>query len=152
MPFTVSGASASSGLPVTYTIKSGPATISGTTITPTDIGSVVVEASQAGNADYNAATPVDQTIAVIKATQTISFTVSPSTAAENFGPFTVSGASASSGLTITYTIKSGPATISGTTITPTGIGSVVVEASQAGNADYNAAIPIDQTILLNYGG
>ncbi len=146
-PFTVSGASASSGLKITYTIKSGMATISGSTITPTDVGALVIEASQAGDADYNAATPVDQTIIVGKANQTISFKVTPSTV-DNGKSFIVSGASASSGLTITYTIKSGPATIFGTTITPTGSGSVVVEASQAGNAQYNAATPVDQTIKV----
>ncbi len=146
-PFTVSGASASSGLKIAYTIKSGMATISGTTITPTDVGPLVIEASQAGDADYNTATPVDQTIIVGKANQTISFKVTPSTTG-NGKSFTVSGATASSGLTITYTIKSGPATISGTTITPNGSGSVVVEASQAGNAEYNAAIPVDQTIKV----
>ena len=146
-PFTVSGASASSGLKITYTIKSGMATISGTTITPMDVGLLVIEASQDGDADYNAATPVDQTISVVKANQTISFKVTPSTA-DNGKSFTVSGASSSSGLTITYAIKSGPAIISGTTITPTGSGRVVVEASQAGNADYNPATPVDQTITV----
>ncbi len=54
-------------------------------------------------------------------------------------PFQIS-ATASSGLAVSYTIVSGPATISGTTITLTGQpGTVTVRANQWGNANYNAA-------------
>ena len=53
-PFTV-GATNSSGLPVTFAIVSGPATIAGSTITVTNTGLVVVSASNAGNSDYNPA-------------------------------------------------------------------------------------------------
>jgi hypothetical protein len=53
--------SASSGLAVTYSIT-GPATLKGTTLTLTGPGTVSVTASQAGNVNYNAATPVTQTI------------------------------------------------------------------------------------------
>ncbi|WP_205502487.1 PA14 domain-containing protein [Rufibacter psychrotolerans] len=59
-PFTIS-ATATSGLPVSFRIVSGPATISGNTITLTGMqGEVVVEASQAGNDEYAAAEPVIQ--------------------------------------------------------------------------------------------
>ena len=60
-------------------------------------------------------------------------------------PFTVS-ANASSGLAVSYTIVSGPATVSGNTITLTGTeGTVTVRASQAGNAQYNPALDVDQS-------
>jgi parallel beta-helix repeat protein len=147
-PFTVT-ASASSGLPLTFRIVSGPATISGSTITLTGIGTVVVEASQAGNANYNAATPVSQSFAVVKGNQTISFAA---IAAQTYGnpPFTIS-ATASSGLQIIFRIVSGPATISGNTITLTGVGTVVVEASQPGNTNYNAATPVSQSFTSKLG-
>lgn len=62
--FSVSAA-ASSGLPVSFSIVSGPATIAGNTITLDGVvGTVVVEASQAGNANYNAATSVTQSFEV----------------------------------------------------------------------------------------
>ena len=52
---------ATSGLPISYSIVSGPATVSGSILTLSGtIGTVVVRASQAGNADYYAATDVDQ--------------------------------------------------------------------------------------------
>jgi CSLREA domain-containing protein len=64
-PFTVS-ATASSSLPVTFSVVSGPATISGNTVTITGGGSVTLRASQAGNATYNPAS-ADQTFSVAKA-------------------------------------------------------------------------------------
>src|SRR5208283_5026972 len=69
-PFTVS-ATASSGLPVAFSILSGPATISGNTITITGAGTVTVQASQAGNNSYQAATNVYQTFTVLPANVTI---------------------------------------------------------------------------------
>jgi uncharacterized protein (TIGR03437 family) len=54
-PFTIS-ATASSGLPVTFTVLNGPATISGSTVTITGLGQVTIQASQAGNGTFAAAT------------------------------------------------------------------------------------------------
>lgn len=56
-------------------------------------------------------------------------------------PFVVT-ATADSGLPVTLTIKSGSATISNGTLTLTGIGAVVVQASQAGNTNYAVAMPV----------
>jgi hypothetical protein len=60
------GATASSGLPVSYTI-SGPAALSGNTLTVTGAGVVAVTAFQTGNATYAAAPPVQQSFTVSKA-------------------------------------------------------------------------------------
>jgi len=55
-PFTVSG-TATSNLPLTYSIVSGPATISGNTVTLTGVaGNVVVRAHQVGDTAYYPAT------------------------------------------------------------------------------------------------
>ncbi|MBK9137390.1 MAG: SUMF1/EgtB/PvdO family nonheme iron enzyme [Verrucomicrobia bacterium] len=62
-PFTVS-ATASSGLPVTFRIVSGPATLSGTSVTLTGTGRVTIRAEQAGNDTYSAAA-VEQSFEVI---------------------------------------------------------------------------------------
>lgn len=64
--------------------------------------------------------------------------------------FTVSAA-ASSGLPVTLTIASGPATISGSTIHITGIGTVIVHAVQPGNPLWNAAPPVEQSFTVGYG-
>ncbi|MEK7678105.1 MAG: PQQ-binding-like beta-propeller repeat protein, partial [Verrucomicrobiota bacterium] len=213
-PFELA-ATASSGLPVTFSIVSGPATIFGNTITITGAGTVVVRASQPGNENYNPAPDVDRTFTVAKATATVTLgglnatydgspkpvTVSTvpaglattvtydgnTTAPVNAGnyavlavvneanyqgsadgtlviakapqtisfgalpnkvlgtpPFSVN-ATASSGLPVSFSIVAGPATISGSTVTVTGGGTVTVRASQAGNANYEAAPNVDQS-------
>lgn len=65
-------ATASSGLPVTYTSSnSSVATISGNTVTITGAGTATITASQAGNVDFFAATSVQQTLTVTKAVLTV---------------------------------------------------------------------------------
>jgi len=53
-------ATSSSGLPVSYKITSGPATVKDNQLTLTGTGTVIVEANQTGNTAYNAAWPVRQ--------------------------------------------------------------------------------------------
>jgi len=57
-PFEVTAPASSSNLPVTLRVKSGPATVSGNTVTLTGVGSVVLAANQAGNDNYSAASEV----------------------------------------------------------------------------------------------
>ena len=64
-------ATASSKLPVTFTVVSGPGTVKGNTLTITGAGTVVVEADQAGNATYMAAPPVQQSLLVDQAPLTV---------------------------------------------------------------------------------
>lgn len=67
-PFTIE-ATATSGLPVSFAIISGPATIDGNLITLSgDTGLVTVEATQPGGGQYNAATPVRQRFMVLSPT------------------------------------------------------------------------------------
>lgn len=146
-PFSIS-ATATSGLTVSFNIVSGPATISGNTITLTgQVGTVIVEASQGGNGQFNPAPNVQQSFNVTAPglqDQTISFspisnkfTTSP--------PFAIS-AIASSGLSVSFTIISGPATVSGNTVTLTGQeGTVIVEANQGGNAQFNPAPSVQRS-------
>src|SRR5439155_10218408 len=53
-----------SGLPVAYSLVSGPATLSGNVLTITGVGTVVVKAGQIGNADYNPAPDVTRSFTV----------------------------------------------------------------------------------------
>ncbi|MDO1451125.1 T9SS type A sorting domain-containing protein [Rhodocytophaga aerolata] len=63
-PFSLS-ASASSGLPVTFTVVSGPASVSGNILTLSGIeGVVTIRASQKGNSVYLAATDVERAFRV----------------------------------------------------------------------------------------
>jgi hypothetical protein len=57
-------AQASSGLPVTLTVTSGPASLSGNMLTVNGQGTVTITASQPGDSDFAEAAPVSQTFTV----------------------------------------------------------------------------------------
>ena len=69
-PFTLN-ATASSGLPVSYEVLSGPITLAGSTATITGTGTVEIRASQAGNTSFNAAATITETFTINKAPLTI---------------------------------------------------------------------------------
>ncbi len=147
-PF-VPTAAASSGLPVSFIVVSGPAIINAQTnvLTITGTGIVTVKANQPGDNLYDTAAPVTRTFTVNKASQIISFSAIPD---QNFGnpPITLS-ATATSGLPVSYTIISGPATISGNTLTLTGLGVVTVSANQNGDTNYLPATPVNNNFCIS---
>ena len=59
------GATASSGLPVTYTLNSGPVTLVDGFVTPIGVGEVSITATQAGDATHTPAQPVTRTFQVL---------------------------------------------------------------------------------------
>ncbi|MES2731011.1 MAG: leucine-rich repeat domain-containing protein [Bacteroidota bacterium] len=83
---------------------------------------------------------------VNKAVQTITFAALPNKTVGD-AAFTLM-ATASSGLPVSFSIVSGPATLSGTTLTLTGSGLVKVKASQAGNENYQAALAVEQAFTV----
>lgn len=136
-------ATATSGLPVTLAVLSGPGTLDEDELTATGAGTIVVRATQKGNTDYNAATPVDRSIVVSKAKQAIWFAAPPP---KTYGdpPFALS-ANVSSGLPVSFSVVAGPATIAGKFVTITGAGKVSIRAAQDGDDNYHAATPVDRT-------
>jgi hypothetical protein len=150
-PITLS-ATASSGLAVTFSVLSGPGSITGSTLTVTGTGTIVIAANQAGNSSYAAAPQVTQSIVVNTAlSQTITFTAPTSPVTYPVSPITLS-ATASSGLTVTFSVLSGPGSITGSTLTVTGTGTIVIAANQAGNSSYAAAPQVTQSIVVNASG
>ena len=99
-------ATATSGLAVTITVdgsSSGICSISGGAVSFQTPGSCVLDANQAGNGTYNAAPQVQQTFNVAKGNQTITFTSTAPGAAAVGGATYTAAATASSGLTVTFT-------------------------------------------------
>jgi hypothetical protein len=64
-------ATASSVLPVSFSIVSGPATVVGNNLTVTGTGTITVRASQNGNANWNAAATADQSFDAAQATLSV---------------------------------------------------------------------------------
>ncbi len=83
--------------------------------------------------------------ATTKQDQTITFTPP---ASQTVGSQLALSAAASSGLPVSFALVSGPATLNGNVLTFTGVGTVLVTASQAGNDYYNPAPSIQAAILV----
>ncbi|MBT1696640.1 T9SS type A sorting domain-containing protein [Fulvivirgaceae bacterium PWU4] len=141
-------ASASSGLPVTFT-SSNPAvaTVSGNTITLVGAGTTVIKANQSGDSRYASAQGVERTLTVRKRTQSITFSaLTEKILGET--DFQLA-ATTSSGLVISYA-SSDPAvaTVVGNTVTLRGAGETTITATQQGNAQFDAATPVSQTLVV----
>lgn len=118
-------------------------TYDGSSTPPTDAGSYEVVATIV-DTTYSGSTT--GTLVIGKADQTITFNA-PADQAYSTTPITLGG-TASSGLTVSYSIQSGPATVSGNSITLTGAGTVVVQANQSGNSNYNAAPAVTRSFAV----
>ncbi len=114
-------------------LNAGTQTLS-VTFTPTD------------STDYSPATQTAQ-LTVNKAAQTISFTP-PSSVAYGSGAITLTATGGASGNPVTFSLMSGPATLSGASLSFTGAGTVVLNANQAGNSNYLAATQVTQSIKV----
>ena len=127
------------------TLTPSVCTVSGRTVTIVTAGTCAIAADQAGDADYNAAARVTQSVTVAKASQTITFAT---LANKTYGnpDFAVS-ASASSGLPVSFA-ASASCTVSGSTVHITSPGSCTITASQLGNANYNPAAAVSQTFSI----
>ena len=145
-PVTINTTPGETANEVVYTIVSGPATVSGTVVTITGAGTLVVKATQEGSQNYNAAEVIKE-FSIAKAAQTISFT-SPSNKTFGDPAFDLTATGSGSGNPITFAIMSGPATVVNNTVTITGAGTIVVKASQAGNENYLGA-SVEQTFCSN---
>ena len=140
------------GLPITYTIQSGPATITSNTITITGAGTVKITASQIGNAQYNAAESVTQSLNILKGVQSISFSALSN---KSYGdaPFIVVATGGSSSSPVTFTSAdptiASCSGLNGSIVTILKAGTVSITASQIGDLFYDDAAPITQTLVID---
>jgi len=140
-------ATASSGLTVSFASTTPTiCTVTGTTAKLLIAGTCILQATQAGNADYAAAAIVQQNIAVHLASQTITF---PAVASQIVGANVTLGATASSGLAVSYTsVTTSVCTVAGSTATMVSAGACVIHATQAGNNVYSAAPLVSKDITV----
>ena len=143
------GSGGGSGNPVVLTASSasaGVCRVNDYMVNYIAAGVCVIDANQAGNATYWAATPVQQMITV-KQAQSITFNDPPASGATG-GSATVSAA-ASSGLPVVLAVgnpEAGVCTVSDGKVTYAAAGPCIIDANQAGNATY-AAAPQAQLII-----
>jgi len=106
---------------------------------------VTIAAGTLGATNYTF-TPVNGTLTIGKAAQTITFGTLPNVP-YGTAPITL-GATASSGLPVSYTVT-GPASLSGSRLTITGLGPITVTASQTGNTDYAGATSVSRSFTVS---
>ncbi len=141
-------ATATSGLTVTFASSTGTVcSVSGTTLTLLAAGACTVDASQAGNSTYGAASTVSRTFSVATAAQTISFNTP---ANQSFGAAPSSlVASASSGLVVVFASTTPTVcSVSGSTVTLLAAGTCSINATQAGNANTAAATAVLRSFVV----
>jgi hypothetical protein len=149
-------ATASSGLMVAFTLDaaSSGCTLSGSTVSFTGVGTCTIDANQAGNGEYEPAPQVHQVIEVAKGAQTITFTpTAPSSAPVGGRPYEFSATGGASGNPVIVTLEaaSSVCTLSGSTVSFTGVGTCKIDANQAGSAAYEAAPQVQQVITVVKG-
>jgi hypothetical protein len=119
-----------------------------------DPGSYSYEASYSGDSTYPGSTGACESFTVSKASQTIAFTSSLPSPAVDGGSYTPTATGGASGEPVVFSIASSSGTRvcslgnSGKTVTFTRAGTCVIDANQAGNADYNAATQQQQTFTV----
>ena len=146
--FQVSATGGGSSEPVTFA-ATGNCEVTGNTVHLTGAGTCTITASQAGNANYKAATSVEQSFTIDKASQAITF---GALADKTFGdPNFGLNATADSGLTVSYS-ATGNCSIVGANsdqVSIDGAGTCTITASQAGNANYKAATSVEQSFTID---
>jgi large repetitive protein len=145
-------ASTCSGLEITLSLVGsdpGVATMSGYTLTILGAGNLVITASQTGSdpLEFEGAPEVVRTLTVHKKGQTITF--APLPPKSRWDPPFTPGASASSGLSVSYqSSDESVAAIAGDKVVIKGAGTAVITARQAGNGNFEAALPSAQPLTV----
>jgi hypothetical protein len=151
-PFTVAATGGASGNPVTFaSFTPATCTVAGTTVTIVSAGACTIRASQTGNANYSAATDVDQTFTITQAAQAITGFAPASPVVFGAAPATLTATGGASGVPVVFTTTS-PATVCtvvGNVVTYVGVGTCNVTANQAGNTNYAAAPILTAAIVIN---
>jgi hypothetical protein len=118
-------------------LNAGSQTLSAT-LTPTD------------STDFKTAT-ASVTLTVNQAAQTITFTPPTSPVYYGISPITLGATGGASGAPVTFSIVSGPGSLSGTNnsiLTVTGTGAIVIAAHQAGSVNFAAAPQVTRSITV----
>jgi hypothetical protein len=148
---------ATSKLPVTLSVVSGPGSVtSSNKITASGAGSILIAANQAGNANYTAASQVTTTITIAKGSNSLTAfgaTTPASVTYTNGGTFTIAVPKGRASTPVTVTATGANVSSDGTTatITPTGAGSVVLTANQSGDDNWNSATAVTKTVTVAKG-
>lgn len=143
--------SSTSGLPVSFQVEDATiATVSNNQLTLLRAGATLITAQQGGNDLWEAAPVVSHELVVNKNTQVITF--APLTSTTFDMAYRDLDAVSDSGLPVTYTSdNTSIAQVDGNRLIFVGVGLVGITATQAGNEEWDAAVPVRQTLSIGKG-
>ena len=124
---------------VTYTYAGAGSTAYGPSVTrPTNAGSYIAKATVAATTNYVSATssPFAFEVSSINQGQTLTIT---STSTTYGTPLTLAASGGTGYGLVSFVVDSGPCTISGSTMTPTGAGTCMLTATKASDGNYLSA-------------
>ena len=136
VPLSVSGGTGTGA--ITYSVDSGPCTVSSTTLTPTASGTCVVSATKAQDSTYLAES-VSYSVVVAAADQA-SVTVTNTNTVVYGSTLALTATGGTGSGAFEFAPVSGPCTISGTTLTTTAVGDCVFHARKQADSGYNASL------------
>lgn len=147
----LSATGGASGNPVIFaSTTSGVCTVTNSLMSVVAAGTCNLTANQAGNANYSAAPQASATVVISPISQTITF-AAPSARKLSDTVFSVS-ASASSGLTVTFTsITPTVCTTANSNVTLVTVGTCTIAADQPGNGGTSAAPQVTQSFEVTQG-
>ena len=152
-------ASSTSGTPVSIilangsaaSLNGGPGNYNLESIQQTGLVTITYYVDENSSVNYSAAT-VTLVVDVVKVNQNISFNSSPTINFEYSENLSIPiDASASSSLTLSYNLISGNASLNSNIISVNGTGQIIVELSQTGNNQFNAAPPLNYSVNIGQG-
>lgn len=138
LSLTVTGGSGTGVL--TWDRVSGTCSLSGSTLTPGSVGSsCVVKVTKAADGNHNVRSSADTSITTVRAPQ-VGFSVTSATSFETGTPLSLTATGGQSGGSISWTVVSGPCTLTGSTLSSSRGGvTCVVVATRAASTNYLAA-------------
>ena len=152
--YTPTATGGQSNNPVTFSIDASTTgnacSISTGTVTFDHAGTCVIDADQAGDSDYSDAPTAQQQVAVGAVAQAVNITSTPPSAPKFGDTYTPTATGGGSNIPVVFSID--PSTtnhacsISGGTVTFNHAGTCVIDADQAGDADYTAAPTAQQQV------
>lgn len=133
---------------VTYSLVSGPCSLAGNALTGISRGSCVITATKAEDSQYASAAASELTVTVGLAPQTALSGLANPSSLQVYGSATLSSTGGSGTGAVTYTLVSGPCSVSGTTLAGLSEGTCTLTASKAEDAAYAAATSDPFTVVV----
>ena len=151
--YTVTASGGGSSNLVTFSLDNGSSgcSLSAADVSFTGVGTCVIDANQAASANYLAAPQVQQSFTVGQGTQAVNFTSTMPASARFGGPdytVTASGGGSSNLVTFSLDNSSSGCTLSAADVSFGGVGTCVIDASQAGTTEYSAAPQVQQSFSV----